>query len=131
LQSIKQIAACPLVIFTAAFVTRLASAAYILSRYSGPQLLFTGNEPSHIAASLVTGLGFSAPYGNVPIAPTAQQPPLYPSVLAGIFKVFGIYTAESAWAAVLINVLAGAVTAVLLYYVGRLHFCETVGILAA
>ncbi len=89
------------------------------------------NEPSHIAAALVSGLGFSSPYAGAPAAPTAQQPPVYPFILAGIFKVFGICTVPSAWTAELINVLAGAATAVLLYYVGRLHFGETVGILAA
>jgi 4-amino-4-deoxy-L-arabinose transferase-like glycosyltransferase len=124
-------AASPLIIFGAAFITRLASATYILSGYFGPQLLFIQNEPSNIAAALARGMGFSSPYANVASAPTAQQPPLYPCILAGIFKVFGIRTAESAWMAVLINALAGAVTAVLLYYVGRLHFGETVGILAA
>jgi Dolichyl-phosphate-mannose-protein mannosyltransferase len=131
LQTPKRIAASPLFIFAAAFASRILGATYILSRYSGPQLLYVGNEPSHVAASLASGLGFSSPYDNVPIAPTAQQPPLYPCILAGIFKVFGIYTVESAWTAVVINVLAGAATAVLLYYVGRLHFGETVGILAA
>ena len=120
-----------MVIFGAAFITRLASAVYILSRYSTPQLLFVGNEPSHIAAALASGLGFSAPYAHAPIAPTAQQPPLYPPILAGIFRVFGIYTVQSAWAAVLVNILAGAVTAVLLYYVGRVHFGERVGVLAS
>jgi 4-amino-4-deoxy-L-arabinose transferase-like glycosyltransferase len=131
LQTPKRIAASPLFIFAAAFASRILGAAYILSAYSGPQLLYVRNEPSHVAASLASGLGFSSPYANVPIAPTAQQPPLYPWILAGIFKVFGIYTVESAWTAVVINVLAGAATAVLLYYVGRLHFGETVGILAA
>lgn len=110
--------------------TRLASVIYILRRY-GPELLFLQNEPSHIAAALVSGLGFSSPYAGAPIAPTAQQPPVYPIVLAGIFKLFGIFSVSSAWAAVLVNVLAGAGTAVVLYYVGRLHFSETVGILAA
>jgi len=119
------------VIFGAALATRLASAALIFSKYFGPQLLFVQNEPSNIAAALASGLGFSSPYANVPIAPTAQQPPLYPLLLAGIFRVFGIRTVEAAWAAVVINILAGAVTAVLLYYVGKLHFGETVGILAA
>ncbi|MGA7293291.1 MAG: glycosyltransferase family 39 protein [Terriglobales bacterium] len=131
MNTVKRIASSPLIIFEAAFVTRLASAAYILSRYSSPRLLFTGNEPSHIASCLVSGWGFSSPYANTPIAPTAQQPPLYPAILAGIFKVFGIYSVESAWTAVVINVLAGALTAVLLYYAGRAHFGETVGILAA
>jgi 4-amino-4-deoxy-L-arabinose transferase-like glycosyltransferase len=131
LTTIKPFAASPVVIFGAAFISRLTSAVYILSRYSTPQLLFVGNEPSHIAAALASGLGFSAPYAHAPIAPTAQQPPLYPPILAGIFRVFGIYTVQSAWVAVLVNILAGAVTAVLLYYVGRLHFGETVGVLAA
>ena len=127
----KRIAANPLLIFTAAFITRLASAAYIFSRYSSPQLLFTGNEPSHIAAALASGMGFSSPYANVPIAPTAQQPPIYPFILSGIFKLFGTYSTESAWAAVILNILAGATTAILLRYVGKLHFGETVGIVAA
>lgn len=129
--TVKRIAASPVCILGAALATRLASATYILSSRFGPQLLFVRNEPSHIAAALVSGLGFSSPYAGAPTAPTAQQPPLYPLMLAGIFKLFGIYTVASAWTAVLVNVLAGAVTAVLLYFVGRLHFGETVGILAA
>jgi len=129
--TIKRIAASPAIILGAALATRLASATYILSSRFGPQLLFVRNEPSHIAAALVSGLGFSSPYAGAPNAPTAQQPPLYPLILAGIFKLFGICTVASAWTAVLVNVLAGAVTAVLLYFVGRLHFGETVGILAA
>jgi 4-amino-4-deoxy-L-arabinose transferase-like glycosyltransferase len=128
---VQRMAASPLCIFGAALATRLISATYILSRRFGAETLFLKNEPSHIAAALVSGLGFSSPYAGAPIAPTAQQPPLYPLILAGVFKVFGIYSVESVWAAVLLNVLAGAVTAVLLYYVGRLHFGETVGILAA
>jgi 4-amino-4-deoxy-L-arabinose transferase-like glycosyltransferase len=131
LTTVKRIAASPLVIFGAAFVTRWARATYILSTRFGPQLLFRQNEPSHIAAALVSGLGFSSPYAGAPTAPTAQQPPIYPLILAGIFKVFGSYSVASAWTAVLINVLAGAATAVLLYYVGRLHFGERVGIAAA
>ena len=129
--TVQRISASPLFIFVAALATRLASATYILSSRFGPQLLFVRNEPSHIAAALVSGLGFSSPYAGAPNAPTAQQPPLYPLMLAGIFKLFGICTVASAWTAVLVNVLAGAVTAVLLYFVGRLHFGETVGILAA
>jgi Dolichyl-phosphate-mannose-protein mannosyltransferase len=131
LTTVKRIADSRWIIFGAAFATRVASATYILSRRFSPQALFFQNEPSHIAAALVSGLGFSSPYAGAPSAPTAQQPPVYPYILAGIFKIFGTFTVASACAAVFINVLAGAFTAVLLYYVGRLHFGETVGILAA
>src|SRR5208283_2096333 len=128
---VKRIAASPVCILGAALATRLTCATYIFSSGFGPQLLFERNEPSHIASALVSGLGFSSPYAGAPTAPTAQQPPLYPLMLAGIFKLFGSYTLASAWAAVSVNVLAGGVTAVLLLFVGRLHFSETVGILAA
>ena len=127
----RRIAASPAVIFVAALTTRLAATVFIFRNYFGPQLLFVQNESSHIASALVTGWGFSSPYANVPVAATAQQPPLYPLILAGIFKLFGTCTVSSAWAAVVLNILAGALTAVLLYYVGNLYFTKTVGLVAA
>ena len=119
------------VVFALALGTRLAAAVFIFRNYFPPQLLFVQNEPSHIATALIAGRGFSSPYANVPVAPTAQQPPLYPLILAGIFKVFGVRTTASAWAAVALNILAGALTAVFLYFLGIFYFGETVGMLAA
>ena len=113
----SRIAASPAVIFVAALTTRLAAAVFIFRNYFGPQLLFVQNESSHIASALVAGSGFSSPYANVPITATAQQPPLHPLILAGIFRLFGTCTIASAWAAVALNILAGALTAVLLYHV--------------
>jgi 4-amino-4-deoxy-L-arabinose transferase-like glycosyltransferase len=127
----RQIADSPLFIFLAAACTRLAAALYILKKRFPPEILFVGNEPSHIAAALASGLGFSAPYAHTPIAPTAQQPPLYPLILAAIFKTFGIYTPQSAWAIVALHILASSLTAVLIYRLGKLHFGDTVGIVAA
>jgi hypothetical protein len=128
---IKQIAASPWIIFAVALTTRVAAVLFIFRNYFGPQLLFVQNEPSHIASALVSGFGFSSPYVNVPIAPTAQQPPLYPLILATIFRLSGTFTAASAYAAVGLNILAGAVTAVLLYHIGKLYFNGTVGVVAA
>lgn len=127
----RRIAASPLAIFAAAVTTRLAVTAYTFRNYYGPEVLFMQNESSHIARSLVAGLGFSSPYANVPTTPTAQQPPLYPLVLAGIFRWFGTCTRESAWAAVSLNIVAAALTAVLLYYLGKAYFSEAVGMVAA
>ena len=127
----RRIAASPAVIFVAALTTRLAATVFIFRNYFGPRLLFVQNESSHIASALVAGLGFSSPYAHVPIAATAQQPPLYPLILAGIFRLFGTCTISAAWAAVGLNILAGALTAVLLYHVGNHYFNETVGLVAA
>ena len=131
MKNIRRIAVSPWIIFAAALTTRVACALFIFRNYFGPQLLFIQNEPSHIASALVAGFGFSSPYANAPIAPTAQQPPIYPLILATIFRTFGTFTTASAYAAVGLNILAGALTAVLLHHIGKLYFNETVGIVSA
>ncbi len=60
-------------------------------------------ESGNIAHSLATGHGFSSPF-RVDTGPTAWMTPLFPLLLAGIFRVFGAYTFH-AWAAtVLVNI---------------------------
>jgi 4-amino-4-deoxy-L-arabinose transferase-like glycosyltransferase len=55
-----------------------------------------GYEMGRIARSLATGYGFSSPFhGHT--GPTAWVAPLYPWILGGVFKLFGVYTALSAW----------------------------------
>jgi len=127
----RTIISCPAVIFIAAVCTRLGAAAYTFRNSFGPDVLFVQNEPSHIAAALASGLGFSSPYAGAPPVPTAQQPPLYPLIVAVIFRIFGVFTTQSAWAVVGLNILAGGITAVLIYRLGRVHFGNTVGIVAA
>jgi 4-amino-4-deoxy-L-arabinose transferase-like glycosyltransferase len=131
MKNLKRIAATPWIVFAVALATRTAAAVFILRNYFGPQLLFIQNEPSHIASALVSGFGFSSPYANVPVAPTAQQPPLYPFILAMIFRLFGKFSAASACVAVGLNALAGALTAVLVYQIGKLYFNQAVGAVAA
>jgi dolichyl-phosphate-mannose-protein mannosyltransferase len=131
MKQFREIAASTRVIFFAAVVTRLAAAVYIFRNYFRPDILFAQNEPSHIATALVSGLGFSSPYAGTPVAPTAQQPPLYPFIIAGIFKVCGAHTSGAAWTIVGLNILAGGVTAILICRLGRIYFSKDVGIVAA
>ena len=59
-----------------------------------------GWEAGRIARALVTGHGYSDPFANIWLAhtgPTAWLPPLYPLLLAGIFRLFGVFTPASAW----------------------------------
>ena len=50
-----------------------------------------GWEMGRVARSIAQGHGFSSPYeGNT--GPTAWEPPLYPYLMAGVFKLFGIYS---------------------------------------
>lgn len=55
-----------------------------------------GWEMGRVARSLVTGHGYANPFDH-PSGPTAWVTPLYPLILAGVFRLFGVYTALSAW----------------------------------
>ena len=73
-----------------------------------------GWEMGRIARALVTGYGYADPF-NGHSGPTAWTPPLYPLLLAGVFKVFGIYTPFSAWVILTINSIFSAATALAVY----------------
>ncbi|HVT97116.1 MAG TPA: hypothetical protein VHE33_06385 [Acidobacteriaceae bacterium] len=55
-----------------------------------------GWEMGRIARSLATGQGYANPFDHFS-GPTAWVTPLYPLILAADFKLFGVYTAVSAW----------------------------------
>jgi hypothetical protein len=44
-----------------------------------------------VARSLATGHGYADPFGGHS-GPTAWVPPLFPLILALVFKLFGVYT---------------------------------------
>jgi hypothetical protein len=75
-------------------------------------------EAGRIARAMVTGYGYSDPFANVYFAhtgPTAWLPPLYPLLLAAIFKVFGVFTLKSAWMLFTIQSAFSAATALATY----------------
>ena len=77
-----------------------------------------GWEMGWTARSIALGRGFSSPF--LPMTgPTALVPPLYPYLLAGIFKVFGLYTPESAFATLGLNALFSSLTCIPLYFLAR------------
>ncbi len=75
-------------------------------------------EPGNIAYSIVTGHGFSSPLRD-PTGPTAWTTPVYPYLLAGIFRLFGAYTFPSFVAAVTLNATFSAFTCIPIFYIGR------------
>jgi 4-amino-4-deoxy-L-arabinose transferase-like glycosyltransferase len=84
-----------------------------------------GWEMGRVARSIALGQGFSSPYeGNT--GPTAWEPPLYPYLMAGVFKVFGIYTHASAWVLLSINSFFATLTCIPIYLIGRKTFGERV-----
>src|SRR5947199_9549916 len=61
-----------------------------------------GWEMGSVGHALALGRGFSDPFG-VETGPTAWEPPLYPFLIGGVFKLFVIFTSASAIRLLLIN----------------------------
>jgi hypothetical protein len=76
------------------------------------------NETGNIAYSLAAGHGFSSPYWQE-TGPTAWLTPVYPVLVAVIFKVFGIHTPHSFFVIVFLNILFSAAVCVPLFYIGK------------
>ena len=74
-----------------------------------------GWEMGWIARALAGGHGFSSPYWPWS-GPTAMQPPLYPTLLSLVFRLFGIYTLTSAFVILSINSLLSALTCIPVYF---------------
>ncbi len=87
-------------------------------------------EPGNIAYALATGQGFSNPL-RIPSGPTAWMTPVYPALLAGIFRLFGIYSLRAYEAAALFNILLSTLTCVPIYWIGTRVVSRNIGATAA
>jgi 4-amino-4-deoxy-L-arabinose transferase-like glycosyltransferase len=106
----------PAVIAFVALVLRLVimTAEHTYQIKPGQENYSLGWETGKIAYSVATGQGFSSPFqGNT--GPTAWVAPLYPYLVAGIFKIFGIYSQPSFWVLLAINSLFSALTCLTIY----------------
>jgi 4-amino-4-deoxy-L-arabinose transferase-like glycosyltransferase len=75
-----------------------------------------GWEMGRLARSIAQGQGFSSPT-DLNSGPSAWTAPVYPYVLAGVFKIFGIYTPGSAWVILAFNSVFAALTCWTLYLI--------------
>jgi len=103
---------------------------YYLKSYIIPDDWDFGYETGSVAGAIARGEGFSSPFRE-PTGPTALLPPLYPYFLAFIFKIFGIFSRESAVAALSVNCLFSALTCIPLYFIGKKLFGRQAGYIAA
>lgn len=89
-----------------------------------------GWEMGRVGRAIASGYGFSNPFDGL-TGPTAWEPPLYPYAIAGVFKLFGIYSNMSAIVLLLINSLFSALTAIPVFLIGRRCFGKKVAVWAA
>jgi hypothetical protein len=93
-----------------------------------------GWEAGRIARALVTGYGYADPFANAFLAhtgPTAWLPPLYPLLMAAIFRVFGVYTHASAWVLLAIQSAFSAATALATWEIAARCFSRRVALWSA
>jgi 4-amino-4-deoxy-L-arabinose transferase-like glycosyltransferase len=76
------------------------------------------NEAGNIANALAQGRGFSDVFRR-PTGPTAWLAPVYPSLLASIFRIFGQFTFTSFLAAALFNCIFSTAVTVPLFFAAR------------
>jgi hypothetical protein len=113
----------PSSMFWVGFIVRVLyiTLAHTYRTRLGQDHLQFGWEMGRIARALATGFGYSDPFTGHS-GPTAWVPPLYPLLLAGIFKIFGVYTAQSAWVILTINSIFSAATSSVIYEIAARCF---------
>ena len=89
-----------------------------------------GFETGSIAGAITRGEGFSSPFGVPNTGPTAWLAPLYPYLLAGVFKVFGLFSTPSAIAILTINSLFAAFTCWPIFRIADRIFGRTVALIS-
>jgi 4-amino-4-deoxy-L-arabinose transferase-like glycosyltransferase len=86
-----------------------------------------GYEMGRIGAAIASGHGFSDPFSGH-TGPTAWEPPLYPFLIAGVFRVFGIYSWTSAFILLSLNSALSALTCIPIFLIARRIFSEKVAV---
>lgn len=114
-----------------ALTLRLAVVAFLYPERLNPDRdhwRFAG-ETGRIARSIVEGRGFSSPL-HADTGPTAWMTPLYPALLAAVFKTFGVYTKASALVMLSLDSLFSALTCFPIFLIARKRFGEHAAIWA-
>jgi hypothetical protein len=124
----KSILGSPFVITAVAILLRTATVLiFHFYRFSSkPDVFDFGWEMGSVARALATGHGFSSPC-RIPSGPTALVPPVYPYLIAVIFKAHGVYSDNSAAILLLFNAFCSGLVCLVLVALGR----RTVGLKAA
>jgi 4-amino-4-deoxy-L-arabinose transferase-like glycosyltransferase len=89
-----------------------------------------GWEMGRIGRAIANGRGFADPFG-LQTGPTAWEPPLYPYLIAGVFRIAGVYSNASALILLTINSLFSALTCIPIFLIAKKCFSERVGVWSA
>lgn len=130
---LKRILCSPIFITGCAFALRmfLVYLAARLTPIPTKSNLPFGFEVGQVAKSIAEGKGFSSPLGPPDTGPTAWFTPIYPYLLAAIFKLFGIFSGKSHVVIQTLNCAFAALTVIPIHGIAKRTFGEGVATGAA
>jgi 4-amino-4-deoxy-L-arabinose transferase-like glycosyltransferase len=132
-QFLKRVLGSPIFIVSFAFALRMVL-LYLQWHYAKSPVrdnLPYGYELGRVARSIAEGRGFASPIRFVETGPTAWFTPIYPYLIAGIFKLWGIYSDKSHIIIQTLNCAFAALTIIPIHGIAKRTFGEGVAIGAA
>ncbi len=102
-----------------ALAIRLAVVPFVYSEWMEPYFV-SHWEQGNVARALLAGHGFGSPF--LSNQPSAIMPPVYPLVVAALFKVFGVHTTASILAALSLNCLLSALACIPVFLIAQRSF---------
>jgi 4-amino-4-deoxy-L-arabinose transferase-like glycosyltransferase len=120
-----------LVMMAVGMAVRLIVVAFMYREHLNPVMDHWkfGWEMGRVARSLYLGRGFSSPMYE-PSGPTAWMAPVYPLLMAGVFKLFGLYSTASDIALLVLNSVFAVVTTIPVYKTAQRLFGEQIAVMA-
>ena len=130
MNSLKRLLGYPVFITLTAFVVRMLVLIHVWVTVPVPvkSLIPYGYELGQVARSIAAGQGFSSPLRFVDTGPTAWFTPIFPYLVAGIFKIWGIYTDESKLIIEILNCAFAALTVIPIYRIAQKTFGNGVAV---
>ena len=128
--SLKRLFSSPVFIVGVAFALRMF-AMWVVWRITPAPIkanLPFGYELGRVARAIAAGDGFSSPLRDLDTGPTAWFTPIYPYFVAGIFKVWGIYSDMSRIIIATLNCAFAALTIIPIHAIAKRTFGEGVAV---
>lgn len=120
-----------LTMFVAAVAVRLIVAWFLIPiQFTAENDHFSfGHEMGRVARSIALGQGYSSPLHR-PTGPTAWVTPVWPYLLAGAFRVLGVYSGASLWFMLTLNSIFSGLTCWPIVALARKPFGERAALAA-
>jgi Dolichyl-phosphate-mannose-protein mannosyltransferase len=130
---LKHLLSYPVFITLIAFAARMLLLSHYWHAEPPPVKPFLpyGYELGRVARAIAAGEGFSSPLRLVDSGPTAWFTPIFPYLVAGIFKIWGIFSDKSRLVIEMLNCAFASLTVIPIYEVARRTFRKNVAVGAA